>query len=97
MQAVLRPASLQPSAARRPGAAGADHDDVEGVVLDRIGAAVDRAVRRRSIRATIHWPCLDSEYPERELENAVGRCQRHGEREERVRHEQDEPCGSSWM
>ena len=28
MQAVLSPASLQPTTARKPGAAGADHDHV---------------------------------------------------------------------
>ena len=43
MQAVLSPASLQPSVGAEARAAGADHDDVEGVVGERIGAAVDLA------------------------------------------------------
>jgi len=39
MQAVLSPASLQPTTAAQASAAGADHDHVVVVVLDRVGAA----------------------------------------------------------
>ena len=51
MQAVFSPASLQPSVARRPGAAGADDDDVVGVIGERIGAAVDLRRGRASALA----------------------------------------------
>ena len=37
MQATFSPSFAASSVARRPGAAGADDDDVEGVIDDRIG------------------------------------------------------------
>ena len=40
MQAVRRPACEQPTVARKAGAAGADDDDIERVIGDRIGGAV---------------------------------------------------------
>ena len=65
MQAVFRPASAQPSVARRPDAAGADDDDVVGVVGDRIGLAVDGRLggavaldRGRSLPACLQAPKL---------------------------------------
>ena len=42
MQAVLQPRLAAADHRAQAGAAGADHDHVVGVVLDRIGAAVDR-------------------------------------------------------
>ena len=41
MQAVLRPATAQPTTALQAGAAGPDHHHVMGVVLYRIDPAID--------------------------------------------------------
>ena len=74
MQAVRRPGFAAADHGAQAGAAGADHDHVVAVILDRIGAAVDR--RRAAVRFSVRCHGSDSE---RELEDGEGGGEADGE------------------
>ena len=56
MQAVRKPGLAAADHGAQPGAAGADHDDVVGVVFDRISAAIDGRGAAPPLRSVIR-PC----------------------------------------
>ena len=85
MQAVLQPGLAAADDRAQARAAGADHHHVVGVVLDRIGAAVDgRRVRSADCRCAAPWLRLRS----CSLSSANAQASADRDREEGVGHDQ---------